>query len=100
MSVFSQRHSIIFDQDISAPGHGRELVDGLNAIDKCYMYQLMSTVQLTVSKRFEKQIPMHSCTQKNYVIIAKEFQKHLSNEDRKRVVIDKGKDRKRVSKRK
>ena len=52
MSVFSQRHSIIFDQYISATGHGKEVVDGLNAIDKHYMYQLMSTVQLPGSKTF------------------------------------------------
>ena len=32
MSVLSQRHPIIFDWGISAPGHGREVVDGLNAI--------------------------------------------------------------------
>ena len=46
MSVLSQRHSIIFDRDISALGHGKEVVDGLNAIEKRYMYQLMSTVKL------------------------------------------------------
>ena len=44
MSVLSQHHSIIFYQGISAPGHGKEVVDGLNSIDKRYMYQLMSTV--------------------------------------------------------
>ena len=54
MSVLSQRHSIIFYRGISAPGHGKEVVDGLNAIDKRYIYQLMSTVQLTGSKISEK----------------------------------------------
>ena len=52
MSVLSQRHSIIFDRGISAPVQGKEVVDGLNSIDKRYMYQLMSTVQLPGSKRF------------------------------------------------
>ena len=33
MSVLSQRHSIIFYRGISAPGNGKEVVDGLNAID-------------------------------------------------------------------
>ena len=40
MSVLSQLHSV------SAHGHGTEVVDGLNAIYKRYMYQLMSTVKL------------------------------------------------------
>ena len=46
MSVISQTYSLIIDQGISAPGHGKEVVDGLNAVDKRYMYQLMSKVQL------------------------------------------------------
>ena len=46
MSVLSQGYSIIIDQGMSAPGHGREVIDGLNVIDKRYIYQLMSNVQL------------------------------------------------------
>ena len=46
MSVLSQCYSIIMYQGISAPGHGKEFVDGLNAIDKRYIYKLMSNVQL------------------------------------------------------
>ena len=46
MSVLSQHHSIIFDRGVSETGHVKEVVDGLNAIYKRYMYQLMSNVQL------------------------------------------------------
>ena len=60
MSVLSQSHSIIFDRGISASVNGKEVVDGLNAIDKRYMYQLMYTVQLPGSKIFEKKIIVHS----------------------------------------
>ena len=45
MSVLSQSHSIIIDRDISAPGHGKEVVDGRNVFDNRYIYQLMSNVQ-------------------------------------------------------
>ena len=61
----SQRHSIIFDQVINAPDHGKLVMGGLNAIDKRFLYQLMFTVQLPGSKGFEKQIIMYSCTQLN-----------------------------------
>ena len=71
ISVLSQRHSIIFDWGISTPGNGKEVVDGLNAIYKGYMYQSMSTVKLTGSKIFEKQILMHSCTPKKDVSLDK-----------------------------
>ena len=46
MSVMSQCYSIIIDWRISEPGHGKEVVDGLNAVDNSYVYQLMSKVQL------------------------------------------------------
>ena len=49
---------------VSAPGHGKEVVDVLNVVDKLYIYQLMSTVQLTGSVRFDSQIKMHTGTKK------------------------------------
>ena len=49
----SQTYSIIIDRGISANGHGKEVVDGLNAVDKCYIYQLMSKVQLSGSVIFD-----------------------------------------------
>ena len=47
MSVLSQCYSVIIDQGISAPGHDKEVVDGINEIDNRYIYKLMSNVQLT-----------------------------------------------------
>ena len=46
MSVLPQSYSIIIDQGISATGHDKEVLDGIHAIEKRFMYQLMSTVQL------------------------------------------------------
>ena len=52
MSVMSQCYSVMIYLGISTPGHCKEVVDGLNAVDKCYIYQLVSKVQLTGSKIF------------------------------------------------
>ena len=71
MSVLSRCHSIIFDHGISAPGHGKELVDGINSIYKRYMYQLMSNVQLPGSKIFGSYILMNYCTRKKGFSLAK-----------------------------
>ena len=71
MSVLSRCYSIIIDKGISAPGHGKELVNGLNDIDTRYIYQLISNVQLPGSKTFDSPILMHSCKQKNDVSLAK-----------------------------
>ena len=74
------------------------MVNGLNATDKRYIYQFVSNVQLSGSKTFDSQILMHYFTQNNDVSIAKQFQKHLSRENRKHVGIDQVKYRKRASK--
>ena len=73
MSVMSQTYSLIIDRGISAPGHGKEVVDVLNAVDKHYIYQLMSKVQLPGSIRFDSQIKIHTGTEKKYVSLAREF---------------------------
>ena len=64
MSVMSQTYSIIFDRGISSPEHGKEVVGGLNAFDKRYIYQLMYKVQLPGPVRFDSQIKMHTGTKK------------------------------------
>ena len=60
VSLISQTYSLIIDRGISAPGNGKEVVDGLNAVDKRYIYQLMSKVQLPGSVRFDSQIQSDS----------------------------------------
>ena len=46
-------YSIIIDCGISEPEHGKEVVYGLNAVDKRYIYQLMYKVQLPGSDIFD-----------------------------------------------
>ena len=53
----------MINQGISSPVYDKEVVGGLNSIDKLYMYQLMSNVQLPISKTFYSQILMHYCKQ-------------------------------------
>ena len=52
-SVMLQCYSVIIDSGITSPGHGKEVVDGINVIYKHYIYQLMSIVQLLRSKLFD-----------------------------------------------
>ena len=70
ISVMSQCYYIIIDRGISAPGHVKEVVDGRNTVDKRYIYQLMSKVQLPGSDRFDSQIKMHTGTENKDVSLA------------------------------
>ena len=67
----SQTYSIIIDCGISAPGNGKVVVDGLNAVGKRYIYQLMSKVQLTGSVIFDSQIKVHTGTENKDLSLAK-----------------------------
>ena len=98
MSVMSQTYSIIIDRGISATGHWKEVVDGLNYVDKHYIYQLMCKVKLHGSVRFDSQIKIHTGTENKDVSLAKEFKDHLGGEHRQNGVIDQGKSRKRFTK--
>ena len=60
MSRMSKCYSVIIDGVISAPGHGKEVIYELNSIDKRYIYQLMSNVQLPGSNRFDSHMQMHT----------------------------------------
>ena len=91
MSVMLHCYSVIIDRGISASGHGKEVVGGLNDIDQCYTYQLISNVQLTGSKGFYSQMHIHTSTQNKIVSLAKEYQNICIKIISKNGVIDQGK---------
>ena len=94
MLVMSQTYSIIIDRGISAPGNGKEVVDVLNAVDKRYIYQLMSKVQLPGSIRFDSQIKNRTGTEDKNESLAQELKNHPEEEHRPNGAIDQGKSRK------
>ena len=67
------------------------MLDGFNAVNKRYIYQLMYTIKLPGSIIFDSQIQIHTGTQKYDVSLAKEFQEHLTKKYRKHGFIDQGK---------
>ena len=67
------------------------MVDGLNAVDKRYIYQLVSNVQLPGSFRFDSRIKMHTGTEKEDLSLANEFKDHLGKDHRQNGAIDQGK---------
>ena len=83
----SQDFSVIIGRGIVAPGHDREVVDGLNDIDKSFLLRLIPTVQLMGKKDYHTKMVMHNGNHTSDVSLAREFQKHLSNATRKHGVI-------------
>ena len=58
--------------------HDKQVVYGLNDVDKRYIYQLMYNVQLPGSKIFDSQMKMHTGNKNDDVSF--KFQQHLTKE--------------------
>ena len=86
--MLSQALSVIIEHGISSSGHGREVVDVLNATGKSFLFQLMSTVQLPGAKGYGTHMVMHTGTRTSYTSFASEFQKQLFTAALKHGVID------------
>ena len=91
MSMLLQDFSVIIDRGISTSGHGREVVNGHNAIGKIFHLQLISTVKLQGAKSYDKIMVILTGTYTSDVSLARNFQKHLSNEAQKHGVLDQAK---------
>ena len=37
LSLLSKEYNIVIDRAVGAPGHGKDVVDGLNAVDKAFL---------------------------------------------------------------
>ena len=72
VNVVTSLYAII-DHGISAPRHGREVVDGLNTTDKRFLFQLISTMQLMAAKGYSIQMGIYSGTPISGVILARNF---------------------------
>ena len=82
------------DYGARTPGHGREVVYGLNATNKRFLLMLITNVQFTNISGYDTQMAMYTSTQKEDISLARKFQKLLSNPTNKNGVIDLGKYRK------
>ena len=45
LSALAYKYGIIIDRAIGAPGHGKDIVDGLNAVDKQYLKFCMHSIK-------------------------------------------------------
>ena len=41
ISVLAVKYNVVIDRSISAPGHGKIIIDGLNTVDKHYLRRVM-----------------------------------------------------------
>ena len=76
--MLSQAFFVIIGTGISEPGHGRELVHGINFIEKGFLFQLISSVQLPGANIYDTHTVMHTGTRTFDVSLTSELQKPLT----------------------
>ena len=92
--MLSQVYYVIIGRGVRAPVHGRDVLDGLIATDKRFLFRFMETLQLPGSTGCYTHMAMHSTASTSDVSLARQFRKHLSNASLKRGVIDQGQKKK------
>ena len=80
LSLLAYEFSIIIDRAVGSPGHGKDLVDGLNAVDKRYLKVIMSCIKTAQEDDVIeiKKIRQHTVLGKKMLSLAKECARLLS----------------------
>ena len=77
--MLAHASNIIIGRGVGAPGHGRDIVYGLNGTDKCLISMLMTTVKLPGAESSDSQMAIHTSTSNIDISLSREFQKHISD---------------------
>jgi hypothetical protein len=60
LSILASTYGVIIDRAIGAPGHGKDIVDGLNATDKIYLRKMMCMIGTPEANDGEKRMAAHA----------------------------------------
>ena len=77
MSLLAVRYNIVVDRAVGAPGHGKDVVDGLNAIDKEFLKRAMMRNKNPEDNHSCKDMFAHGFTLKGRVSFAEKCHKLL-----------------------
>ena len=69
--MLSHAYNIVIDRDVGSPGHGKYVVDCLNATNKRFISMLMKTVQLTGAATNKSQTVMNTYMSNKYISLAR-----------------------------
>jgi hypothetical protein len=72
LSMLSIKHNITINRAVAAPGHEKDLIDGLNAVGKMYLKELMMRTGVAGEDEEDQKIKSHSMEEGAAVLIAEE----------------------------
>jgi hypothetical protein len=95
LTLLAVSHGVIIDRAVGAPGHGKDEVDGLNAVDKQFISKKMSQATMPEENDSTQKINPEAMVENASKSIAKEAARLCRNENRIHGVKSEGKYRKR-----
>ena len=81
LSVIAAGRRIIIDRAIDAPGHGKGVVDGMNAIDKGYLGKCLCLTSTPEVHNDERRMNIHSMNEEGEFSFAEECQRLCVHRD-------------------
>ena len=90
LSVLACTYGITIDRAIGAPGHGKDVVDGLNATDKVYLRKMMCMTGTPEADDGEKRMAAHAMIGEHTMSLATECQRLCSLPERSSGVKSEG----------
>jgi hypothetical protein len=81
-SVLSSEHGFVIDHAVNAPGHGKDIVDGLNATDKNFLKQKMCLVGTPGAQNQETRMEAAAMVDGAAKSLAEECHRLCTNEER------------------
>jgi hypothetical protein len=82
LSLIATEFDLTMDRAIGAPGHGKDIVDGLNATDKMYLKKQMCMIGTPESNDSQKRMEAHSMTETASLSLAEECARLCSRRER------------------
>jgi hypothetical protein len=95
LSLLAQVHNIVIDRAVGAPGHGKDIVDGLNATDKRLLSEKMCMIEIPEVNESAKRIAPEAMANGVSKSLAVECARLLSDATRHQGVKSQGKYAKR-----
>ena len=83
LNILSLKYNLLIDRAIGAPGHGKSIIDGLNAVDKHYLKKVMCMSGSTRPDDLETRMTMYAMTKDSSLSFAEECARLCSLEQRK-----------------
>ena len=82
------KYDVVIDKYVSAPGHGKSIIDGLNAVEKYYLRRVMCMSDSMYSDNAQRRMNAHSMTETASQSFAEECVRLCSQSDRANGVFD------------